>query len=523
MRDRVVIVDILTRKFKSISYKQYDNNNELNIVVYEGKTLVDISNYVASVYFELPSGKVYEVEGTIENNTIKVMLSSSILEEYGQVNVECELFDLDEVVTTFTFYLNVEKSINKVSALSPSTQHKHLNLDVLNQITQEMVDSMSLSGGLVDLSIYQTKKDTTLETDDKTVTGAINELNEKIENISENIDLSDYALKEEIPTKISELTNDSNFVDENYVTEQLKNVTVDLTDYYNKNEVDEMLENVEVDLTDYALKSQIPTKTSQLTNDSNFLTSIPNEYITEDELEEKGYLTEHQDLTDYALKSELPTVPTKTSQLTNDSGYLTEIPSKYITEEELETKLGDYALKTEIIEQPNFEFKINLIKSEEEANVVTSGTYPNMTFTLNIPSCLVKDPATEKMWIGYIPYDSTGVAGISSLDQIGSGITMKEIQFGLDAGTMQELEPQTLGKTSTGIVPESCYICCVFPKSSGYTVTIDNGIGGKETFADNHGQYPVNNLELDNQIDGFDYLVSGFLTSMEGERFLYVD
>lgn len=182
MRDRVVIVDILTKKFKSVFYKQYDDNNELNIVVYEGKTLANLSNYVASVYFELPSGKVYEIEGTIENNTIKVMLSSSILEECGQVNVECELSNLDKIVTTFTFYLNVEKSINKVGALDPNMQHKHLNLDVLNQITQEMVDSIGLSGGLVDLSIYQTKRDTTLETDNKTISGAINELNEKVGN-----------------------------------------------------------------------------------------------------------------------------------------------------------------------------------------------------------------------------------------------------------------------------------------------------------------------------------------------------
>ena len=211
MRDRVVIVDILTKKFKSICYKQYDENNELNIVVYEGKTLANISNYIATVYFELPSGKVYEVEGRIVNNTIKVMLSSSILEEYGQVNVECELVNLDEIVTTFTFYLNVEKSISRVSALNPNTQHTHSNLDVLNQITQEMVDSIGLSGGLVDLSIYQTKRDTTLETDNKTISGAINELNKKIENTSENIDLSDYALKSEIPTRVSQLQNDSNF------------------------------------------------------------------------------------------------------------------------------------------------------------------------------------------------------------------------------------------------------------------------------------------------------------------------
>lgn len=40
----------------------------------------------------------------------------------------------------------------------------------------------------------------------------------------------------------------------------------------------------------------IPTKTSELTNDSGYLTSVPNEYITETELSTKGYLTEHQDI-----------------------------------------------------------------------------------------------------------------------------------------------------------------------------------------------------------------------------------
>ena len=149
MRDRVVIVDILTKKFKSVFYKQYDNNNELSIVVYEGRTLADISNYAASVYFELPSGVRYELEGIIEDNTIKVVLSSSILEECGRVNVECELFNLDEIVTTFTFYLNVEKSINKLDISDPNTRHEHSNLDVLNQITQEMVDNMSSIGGTI--------------------------------------------------------------------------------------------------------------------------------------------------------------------------------------------------------------------------------------------------------------------------------------------------------------------------------------------------------------------------------------
>ena len=71
-------------------------------------------------------------------------------------------------------------------------------------------------------------------------------------------------------------------------------------------------EDIEVDLTGYATKDElnakadindIPTKISELQNDSNFLSSIPSEYVTETELNQKGYLTEHQSLDNYATKS----------------------------------------------------------------------------------------------------------------------------------------------------------------------------------------------------------------------------
>lgn len=139
--------------------------------------------------------------------------------------------------------------------------------------------------------------------------------------------------------------------------------------------------------------------------------------------------------------------------------------------------------------------------------------YNNANLILNEP----------KMWIGYIPYDAMGNEGINSLDQIGAGITMREIQFGLNAGTIQELDLQKIEKLSIGIVPESCYICCIFPKYSRYVITVDNGIEEKDLFTMNHGDYPINGLDLNSQIEGTDYLVSGFLTHMEGERFLYVD
>ena len=277
-----------------------------------------------------------------------------------------------------------------------------------------------------DLTDYQTKSDATLTTTNKTVVGAINEL-EADSHMHTNKDILDAITSEKIkswnnkaevsniPTKTSDLTNDSGFltsVPSEYVTEEELNEKGYLTEHQDisgkadKSYVDtelakksnkththsyndlsdkptipsidglatkkELTDGLATksdtththdqyltehqDLSNYALKTElpsVPTKTSQLTNDSGFITSIPNEYITETELNEKGYLTEHQDISGKANISDLstvatsgsyndlidkPTIPSKTSQLTNDSGYLTSIPNEYITESELNSK-----------------------------------------------------------------------------------------------------------------------------------------------------------------------------------------
>lgn len=61
---------------------------------------------------------------------------------------------------------------------------------------------------------------------------------------------------------------------------------------------------------DLSNKPTIPTKVSDLTNDSGYLTSIPAEYVTETELNAKGYLTSVP--TEYVTETEL-----------NAKGYLT--------------------------------------------------------------------------------------------------------------------------------------------------------------------------------------------------------
>ena len=106
----------------------------------------------------------------------------------------------------------------------------------------------------------------------------------------------------------------------------------------------------------FAKTTDIRTKVSELENDSNYVSSIPEEYVTETELDAKGYLTEHQDIsgkvdkvegkslisdteiarlasvnnyddtdirTELANKADTTAIPNKVSELTNDRDYQT--------------------------------------------------------------------------------------------------------------------------------------------------------------------------------------------------------
>ena len=106
----------------------------------------------------------------------------------------------------------------------------------------------------------------------------------------------------------------------------------------------------------------IPSKTSDLVNDSGFITEIPSEYVTETELEAKGYLTEHQSLAEYAKKSEIPDVSgfALKSEIPSIEGLATET---YVNEKIAaipEVDLSGYALKSEIPDVSNLATKNEL-------------------------------------------------------------------------------------------------------------------------------------------------------------------
>ena len=89
-----------------------------------------------------------------------------------------------------------------------------------------------------------------------------------------------------------------------------------------------------ISVANIASKSELPTKTSQLTNDSEFVTST--------ELSTVATSGSYNDLTDK------PTIPTKTSQLTNDSNFVTSAALTGYTTEQRVQEMIDASIGTAI-------------------------------------------------------------------------------------------------------------------------------------------------------------------------------
>lgn len=118
-----------------------------------------------------------------------------------------------------------------------------------------------------------------------------------------------------VPTKTSQLTNDSGFLTQH----QSLTGYAKTADHYTKTESD----------------NKYQTK-------GNYLTSVPSEYVTETELDAKGYLASVP--SEYAKTSDHYTKTESDNKYQTKGNYLTSVPSEYVTETELSAK--GYAVKS---------------------------------------------------------------------------------------------------------------------------------------------------------------------------------
>ena len=120
-----------------------------------------------------------------------------------------------------------------------------------------------------------------------------------------NKSLDDLGI--DIPTATSELTNDSGFItsaDVPTATSQLTNDSGFITSS------DVSAAGLSGDYDDLTNKPDIPTLTSQLTNDSGFITNSSVPTLTSQLFNDSGFITSAD-------------IPTDVSAFTNDAGYIT--------------------------------------------------------------------------------------------------------------------------------------------------------------------------------------------------------
>lgn len=162
--------------------------------------------------------------------------------------------------------------------------------------------------------------------------------------------VSDITNFPEIPTKTSDLTNNSGYITSSALNSYAQTSAIPTNVSQLSNDSGYLNSS---DLEGYALSSEVPTKTSQLENDSGFLTKVPTPDLssyakktdipesTSELLNDSGYITTN-DLSSYAKTTDLPT---KLSALTNDSNFIT---SSALSPYAKSTELADYLKRTEL-------------------------------------------------------------------------------------------------------------------------------------------------------------------------------
>ncbi len=153
-----------------------------------------------------------------------------------------------------------------------------------------------------------------------------------------NVDLSNYATVNQLPTNVSDLKNDAGFITRNDIPTipEMPTVPTKVSDLKND--------------AGFVTANDVPTKVSELTNDMG--------YVTKKDIPEvptvPTNISSFKNDAGYITKADIPTANTKLSQFTNDKGFVTsdDVPTK-MSELENDIDLVSKSYLTSIIDKLN--------------------------------------------------------------------------------------------------------------------------------------------------------------------------
>ena len=272
----------------------------------------NLSDYITNEQLQPISDKIDDVSAKVEDISTKIIKKGSLgtingqsIENGNNVTIDLTLFKVVDSLPVSDIDVNKIYLLPNPAGVDGNTYIEYMYINGKWEVVGEYKAEMSLDN-------YYTK----------------GQVDEKFLTKTEVGNLADYVKNSELDAKVGEA---------GYVkTEAL---TTALTSYAKKTDI-----------------PSVPTKLSELANDSGFITtytetdpvwnSEKSNYYTRDEIDGKNYLTEHQSLADYAKKSEIPTDYVRNTELA-DYAKKTEIPTDYVHTAEL----ADYATITYVTEQ----------------------------------------------------------------------------------------------------------------------------------------------------------------------------
>ena len=256
--------------------------------------------------------EVDEIASSPYNDVIYDNEETSLFTLMGKIESLIELFK-QEISDKEILIAKVEELANKISEM-------HLDDAIINiELINDKLVITESDNNKYELDIFNSSKFVSLENEVNTLKTTVNELSGAIDNKANTSD---------IPTKTSELENDSNYATQTYVQENGGKI-----DTISVNGVDQVINNKKVNIS-------IPTKTSQLENDSGFsnfsgnyndLTNKPNLAIVATSGSYSDLTNKPTNLVTTDTEQEINSRKTFNKGITiTYSGDLTIIPSAYI-------------------------------------------------------------------------------------------------------------------------------------------------------------------------------------------------
>ena len=225
--------------------------------------------------------------------------------------------------------------------------------------------------------------------------------------------------------------------------------------------------------------------------------------------------------------NKIPIIEQSVEEITNDlnsKANTSDIPTAietYVTthRDELKGETGSAGKDGINAVNPNFTIgTVTTLEPDESPTVTLSGTYPNLVLNFGIPRGAGQTvDTTEYMYYGRLSIEDVGGRVI-----LYNNITENMILKGVTDGKLTKSAPHTLKKESLGKYSQTAmgdYQIVVVPTAKNYTVTKDNGLGGKVPFDEETSG--ANGIDI--TINTVPCKLYGEMLRAQGETFIYID